>query len=91
MSDPAHLDFVKPRLVNQPWRTVYQPVKALKQWPDMPIAYIRCTAYTPSVFEFFLGEMKKNPKIRTDTIDAGHSCMLTQPAETTRLLLKYSA
>ncbi len=89
LSDPAHLDFVTPRLVRQSWRTVYQPVKALTQWPDKPIAYIRCTANTPAAFDAFLETMKTDPKVRTDTIDTGHSCMLTKPEETIRLLVKY--
>ncbi|MET1029011.1 MAG: alpha/beta hydrolase [Dongiaceae bacterium] len=89
LEDPAHVNLVTARLVHQPWRTFYQPVKALKHWPDIPIAYIRCTGFEPSPFAYFEDVMKKDPKVRTDVIETGHSCMLTEPDETIRLLDKY--
>jgi len=90
LTDPAHVRLVTERLVHQPWRTIYQPVKALKHWPDMPIAYIRCTRFDPSPFADFLEAMKQDPKVRTDVIDTGHSCMLIDPDETVRLLVNYA-
>jgi hypothetical protein len=33
LSDPKIIDFVKPRLTDQPWRTFYQPVEALRSNP----------------------------------------------------------
>jgi hypothetical protein len=33
LSDPKIIDFVKPRLTDQPWRTFYQPVEALRPNP----------------------------------------------------------
>ncbi len=89
VSEPAHIRLVTSRLVHQPWRTFYQPVKALKHWPDIPIAYIRCTGFDPSPFGHFEEALRKDPKVRTDVIDTGHSCMLTEPDETIRLLDKY--
>lgn len=89
LTDPALIERVAPRLVEQPWRTVYQPVKALAQWPDIPVAYIRCTANTASHFDAFMEKMKKDPKVQTDVVDTGHSCMLTELDKTIDLLDKY--
>lgn len=89
LTEPALIDYVSPRLVDQPWRTVFQPVKALPQRPDIPVAYIHCPANAPSPFGAFMEEMKKDPKVRTDTINTGHSPMLTELDETIRLLDKY--
>jgi len=89
VSGPAYTGLVTPRLVHQPWRTFYQPVKALKDWPDIPIAYIRCSGFDPSPFGHFEEVMRQDPKVRTDVIETGHSCMLTEPDETIRLLDKY--
>ncbi|HVJ40980.1 MAG TPA: alpha/beta hydrolase family protein [Dongiaceae bacterium] len=89
LTDPVQIDHVQRRLVPQPWRTFYQPVKALPQLPRIPIAYIGCTVNQSPIFASILAEMKDSPSIRTDTIDTGHSCMLTEPDETIRLLERY--
>jgi len=86
VTEPEHVRWVTPRLVHQPWRTIFQPVKALTHWPDIKIAYIRCVGFDPSPFSGFLETMKKDPKVRTDLINAGHSCMITAPEATVRLL-----
>jgi pimeloyl-ACP methyl ester carboxylesterase len=91
LTDPVQQNLVMPRLVNQPWRTLYQPVKALKQWPDIAIAYIYCSGErsAPSPFRAFMEEMQKNPKIRTETIATGHFPMLTEREKTVQLLDRY--
>jgi pimeloyl-ACP methyl ester carboxylesterase len=91
LTDPTHIEFVAARLVPQPWRSFYQPVKALKQRPRIPMAYIRCTQNPAPHFAAMLETMKADPDFVTDAIDAGHTCMLTEPAETVRLLEKYGA
>ena len=48
ITDPAHQELLSPRLVNQPWRTFYQPVSALTQWPDISITYILCSGARPN-------------------------------------------
>jgi pimeloyl-ACP methyl ester carboxylesterase len=91
LADPMQIDFVRPRLTPQPWRTFFQPVKALKQRPTIPTAYIKCIRNPASHFNSALEEVKKDQAVRIDKIDAGHSCMITEPAETAKLLLKYGA
>jgi pimeloyl-ACP methyl ester carboxylesterase len=92
LTDPVQQNLVMPRLVNQPWRTVYQPVRALKQWPNnIDIAYILCSGErsTPSPFKVFMDDMQKNPEIRTDIIATGHFPMLTELEKTVQLLDRY--
>lgn len=91
LTEPAQIAFVGPRLVPHPWRTVYQPVKALAQRPAIPTAYIRCSRNPAPHFNTAMETLRKDPAVRIETIDAGHSCMVTAPEETARLLLTLGA
>src|SRR5208282_6323165 len=86
LDDHAIISFVRPKLTDQPWRTLCQPVKGLKQWPDIPITYICCAGYGPTPFTSVLEEMKKDPNVRTEVINTNHYCMLTDPHGTIDLL-----
>lgn len=87
LTDPGQIAFVDARLAPHPWRTLYQPVKALKQRSPIQMAYIRCSRNPSPPLDAMLEKMRKDPAVRTEVIDAGHSCMLTSPEETVRLLL----
>jgi pimeloyl-ACP methyl ester carboxylesterase len=87
LHDPTIIDFVRPRLTGQPWRTFYQPVKALTPRPNIPITYICCTGYGPSTFTSILEKIKKDPKVRTEVINTNHYCMLAAPMETIDILI----
>jgi pimeloyl-ACP methyl ester carboxylesterase len=79
VTDPAIIDFVTPRLTHQPWRTFYQPVKALK--------FICCTGFGPTPFSSILDKLRADPGIRTGTIETSHLCMLTDPQGTIDMLV----
>ena len=86
VTDQEVAKFVEPRLTAQPWRTCYQPVKALKVRPSVPISYIVCTGWGETPFTARLAEMKKDPGARTTTLDASHLCMLTDLEATIGLI-----
>ncbi|HWA80937.1 MAG TPA: alpha/beta fold hydrolase, partial [Acetobacteraceae bacterium] len=48
VTDPHIVAFIEPRLAAQPWRTFYQPVKAMKSRPNIPVSYVVCTGYAIS-------------------------------------------
>lgn len=77
VTDPALTAFVQPRITNQPWRTFYQPVTALKARAQIPTSYVVCTGFGPSPFISRLAEMEADPAVRTTAIDTSHHCMLT--------------
>jgi pimeloyl-ACP methyl ester carboxylesterase len=91
LTDPAQIAFITPRLVPQPLETFYQPVKAPKLRRAIPTAFIACARNPVPHIRAQLEEIRKDPAIRVDTIDSGHSPMVTEPAETTRLLIKYGS
>jgi pimeloyl-ACP methyl ester carboxylesterase len=88
VTDPALVAFIEPRLAPQPWRTFYQPVKALKSRPDIPMSYVACSGYGQSPFMARLAEMEADPAMRTIVIDTSHHCMLTAVEETVAALVE---
>jgi pimeloyl-ACP methyl ester carboxylesterase len=44
ITDPALVDFMTPKLVNHPWRTLFEPVKVLPRPSQVRMSYVRCTA-----------------------------------------------
>jgi pimeloyl-ACP methyl ester carboxylesterase len=91
ITDPAHRELISPRLVNHPWRTLYQPVRALTRWPHISITYIHCSGERshPSLFLETMERMKADPSVQTDVIKTGHFFMLTDLDSTIRLLDRY--
>ena len=86
LTDPSIAKFVEARLTPQPWRTLYQPVKALDVRPAIPISYIVCTGWGQTPFTSRLAEMQDDPGVRTMTLNADHLCMLTNLDETIRAI-----
>jgi pimeloyl-ACP methyl ester carboxylesterase len=87
VTDQAIVKFVEPRLVRQPWRTFYQPVTALMAKPAIPITYVACTGYGPSLFTARIAEMEADPGVTVKVIETSHHCMLTALDETLAALL----
>lgn len=87
VTDPATIKFLEPRFTRQPWRTFYQPVKALKVRPDIPFSYVACNGYGPTWFTARLAEMEADPTMRVITIDTCHYCMMTAIDETLAALV----
>jgi len=88
VKNPEVVKFAGPRLARQPWRSFYQPVKALKFRPDIPYTYVRALGFDPSPFIYFYGEMKKDPKVKTIELQGSHLCMLTESQAVIDILLK---
>jgi pimeloyl-ACP methyl ester carboxylesterase len=86
--DPTLVDFMTPRLVNQPWRTLFEPVKVLLRPSHVRMSYVRCTANTIAEhFDRIMERVTRDPNVRTATIDSTHLCMLTAPEATVKTIL----
>lgn len=86
VSDPEVAAFVEPRLTAQPWRTCYQPVRAAKVRPDIPITYIVCTGWGETPFTARLAELHADRGARTTTLNACHLSMLTDSEATVGMI-----
>jgi pimeloyl-ACP methyl ester carboxylesterase len=88
ITDPALVDFMTPKLVNHPWRTLFEPVKVLPRPAHIRMSYVRCTANTVGDhFDRIMERMKRDSNVRTATIDTTHLCMLTAPEATVKTIL----
>lgn len=80
--------FVEPRLVGQPWRTFFEPVKTSPELASVPTTFILCTGWKDrSPFGQFEEKMIKQ-NARIIKIPTSHLCMLTDPEETLDALTK---
>ena len=70
------------RLVHQPWRTFYQPIRTLYRRAPAPVTFVGCTGYNNAPFNEPLSAMESEPGVRVLKIDTGHFCMLTAVEET---------
>jgi pimeloyl-ACP methyl ester carboxylesterase len=90
VTEPTLVDFITPRLVHHPWRTLFEPVSMSQQTPDLPVAYIRCLRHDQAALTEAFERTGKTGAI-TLSIDADHFCPLTAPEETARVLAQLAS
>jgi pimeloyl-ACP methyl ester carboxylesterase len=86
ITDPALVAFMTPKLVDQPWRTLFDPVKAIPRPSHVRMSYVRCTANPVQHFDQILERLTRDPEVRKATIDTTHLCMLTEPEATVKII-----
>jgi pimeloyl-ACP methyl ester carboxylesterase len=84
------IDFITPRLTPQPWRTFCEPFKTITESREVPTSYIRCALHKYEPFDIALKRMKADSRVRTGTIQTGHTCALTDPGETINALISFA-
>ena len=84
------IDFITPRLTPQPWRTFCEPFKRITGSREVPTSYIRCALHKYEPFDIALKRMKADSRVRTGTIQTGHTCALTDPNETINALISFA-
>lgn len=82
------LEFVRPRLGEQPYNTFLQKSTVPLERPKhIPHTYIRCTRFDNPTLDEFLANAENDPEVSTQVLDMSHFSMLTHPQETADLLL----
>ena len=89
VTEPTLVDFITPRLVNHPWRTLFETVNVLPQASDIPVTYVRCLRHEQAALTEAL-ERTRKAGARTASIDADHFCPLTAPEETVDVLARFA-
>ena len=84
------IDFITPRLTPQPWRTFCEPFKRINRSREDPTSYIRCALHKYEPFDIALERMKADSRVRTGTIQTGHTCALTDPNEAIHALISFA-
>jgi hypothetical protein len=88
LTDPLLVEFVFPRLTDQPWRTFYEPVHACHLPPDVSVGYVYCSGPHARFNEFYK-KLKGDLRVQTAVIDTSHFCMLSEPLKTTEILARF--
>ena len=91
ITDPVLVDFLTPKLVDQPWRTLFDPVKVIPRPSHVRMSYVRCTANISGHFDEIMERLTRDPEVRTAAIDTTHLCMLTAPEATVKTILNIEA
>ena len=88
ITDPALVGFMTPKLVDHPWRTLFEPAKVLPRPAHVSMSYVRCTAFPiGDQFDRIMQRLTRDPHVRTATIDTTHLCMVTAPEATVKTVL----
>jgi pimeloyl-ACP methyl ester carboxylesterase len=82
-----HLDFVEPRQVNHPYRTLSQPIR-IENPNRLPKTFIYCSSPATGSFDQFAAKYRDDPAWRFHELKTGHDAMILVPEELTALLLR---
>jgi len=85
-----HIDFVKPREVRHPYRTMTQPIKLSNAHAlaKMPKTFIYCSSPATGSFDQFAAKYRHEPAWKFFELKTGHDAMILEPGEVAALLQK---
>lgn len=81
VTEPTLVEFIAPRLANQPWRTFFEPIRLTGAAARIPSSYILCNVAKRQHFEDAYRRMGA-AGAQVEVIEANHFCMLGEPEVT---------
>jgi pimeloyl-ACP methyl ester carboxylesterase len=89
LTQPEHIDFVKPREVRHPYRTMAQKIvlkneAALKR---VPKTFVYCSAPATGSFDRFAAKYRNDPAWKFFELATGHDAMILMPERVAEILL----
>ncbi|MEP7045725.1 MAG: alpha/beta hydrolase [Ilumatobacteraceae bacterium] len=87
VTDEAVLDYCRPRLRPQPWKTMVEPVAALAEAPaHVALSYVLCRGSENPSFRAIYDRLSGDPRWTMHTLTTNHFAPLTDPGGVTRLI-----
>ena len=88
LTRPEHIDFVKPREVRHPYRTMSQPIRlkneaALKR---LPKTFVYCSSPATGSFDAFAAKYRNDPAWKFFELATGHDAMILMPERVAQIL-----
>jgi pimeloyl-ACP methyl ester carboxylesterase len=88
LTKPEHIDFVKPREVRHPYRTMSQPIRlkneaALKR---LPKTFVYCSSPATGSFDAFAAKYRNDPAWKFFELATGHDAMILMPERVAQIL-----
>jgi hypothetical protein len=91
LTKPEHVEFVKPREVRHPYRTMTQHIRLNGHAAHLPKTFIYCSSPATGSFDQFAAKYRNDPAWRFHQLPTGHDAMILMPEAVTRILLERTA
>jgi pimeloyl-ACP methyl ester carboxylesterase len=90
LTRPEHVDFVKPREVRHPYRTMSRPIKISnrERLERIPKTFIYCSSPATGSFDAFAAKYRNDAAWRFYELKTGHDAMILMPEEVAAILQK---
>ncbi len=90
LTKPEHIDFVRPREVKHPYRTMSQKIKLLNEaaLTRLPKTFVYCSSPATGSFDQFAAKYRDDPAWRFHELKTGHDAMILMPEAVAEILLK---
>jgi pimeloyl-ACP methyl ester carboxylesterase len=86
LTKPEHIDFVKPREVRHPYRTMAQPIKLSGNTEKIPKTFIYCASPATGSFDQFAAMYRNDPAWKFHELPTGHDAMILMPERVAQIL-----
>jgi pimeloyl-ACP methyl ester carboxylesterase len=88
ITQPAHVEFVKPREVPHPYRTMSQPIRLSGAAQRIPKTFVYCSSPATGSFDQFAARFRNDPAWQFHELATGHDAMILMPERVAALLLQ---
>ena len=90
LTKPEHLEFVGPREVKHPYKTMSQPIRIANEekLAKLPKTFIFCSSPATGSFDQFAAKYRNDPAWRFHELKTGHDAMLLVPDQVIAILLQ---
>lgn len=83
-----HIDFIKPREVRHPYRTMAQPIQLTGGTPPIRKTFVYCSAPATGSFDQFAAKYRSDPAWKFHELKTGHDAMILMPGAVAEILLE---
>ncbi len=88
LTRPEHIDFVTPREVRHPYRTMTQKIRLGGNTAHLPKTFIYCSSPATGSFDQFAARYRNAPNWKFFELPTGHDAMILMPERLAELLQK---
>jgi len=88
LTKPEHIDFVKPREVRHPYRTLSQAIRLSGNADRIPKTFVYCSSPATGSFDAFAAKYRNDPAWKYFELKTGHDAMILMPERVAEILQK---
>jgi pimeloyl-ACP methyl ester carboxylesterase len=90
LTKPEHIDFVKPREVRHPYRTMSQRIVLRNEaaLARLPKTFVYCSSPATGSFDQFAAKYRNDPSWQFYELNTGHDAMILMPERVAEILQK---